>query len=144
MKTRREFLKVSGAITLGSMLLPSCADAGNRKVKNIGLQLYSVRKEMLADPVGTLKKIAAIGYKELESARSDKGNYYGLQAKEIKKIVGDLGMNIRSGHVHVDEAWQQSIATAVEAGQEYLICSSMPTTGQTVENYKKVSELFLK
>jgi len=85
MKTRREFLKVSGAITLGSMLLPSCADAGNLKVKNIGIQLYSVRKEMLADPVGTLKKLARIGYKELESARSDKGNYYGLHPKEIKK-----------------------------------------------------------
>src|SRR5215213_447527 len=132
MKTRREFLKVSGAITLGSMLLPSCADAGNLKVKNIGIQLYSVRKEMLADAVGTLKKLAQIGYKELESARSDKGNFYGLSAKEIKKIAKDLGMNLRSGHVHVDENWQRSVNDAAEAGQEYLVCSSMPSQGQTI------------
>jgi sugar phosphate isomerase/epimerase len=144
MKTRREFIKVSGAITLGSMFLPSCAASGKQNLKNVGIQLYSVRKEMLADPVGTLKKLAAIGYKQLESARSEKGNYDRLQPKEIKKIVSDLGMHLRSGHVHVDEAWQQHIAGAVESGQEYVICSSMPTEGQTVENYQKVAELFSK
>ena len=75
---------------------------------------------MLADAVGTLKQLAKIGYKELESARSEKGNYYGLQPKEIKKIVSDLGMTLRSGHVHVDKDWQRSIDSAAEAGQEYL------------------------
>jgi hypothetical protein len=79
-----------------------------------------VRKEMLADPVGTLKSLAKIGYKELESARSEKGNYYGLQAKEIKKIAGDLGMSVTSGHVHIDKDFQRSIDSAAEAGQSYF------------------------
>ncbi len=142
MKTRRDFFKTAGGLALGALVIPGIAKG--EKVKNIGIQLYSVRKEMLADAVGTLKQLANIGYKELESARSEKGNYYGLQPKEIKKIVSDLGMTLRSGHVHVDKDWQRSIDGAAEAGQGYLICSSLPSKGQTIDNYKKVAETFLK
>lgn len=142
MKTRRDFLKITGGLAAGAMLLPTLATA--KKIKNVGIQLYSVRKEMLADPVGTLKALAKIGYKELESARSEKGNYYGLQPKEIKKIAADLGMSVRSGHVHIDKDFQRSIDYAAEAGQSYLVCSSLPSNGQTVDNYKKVAETFTK
>lgn len=141
-QTRRSFIKTTGTLALGSVLIPSFAQPG--KIKNVGIQLYSVRKEMLADAVGTLKKLAQIGYKELESARSEKGNYYGLTPKEIKKITKDLGMNLRSGHVHVDANWQRSVNDAAEAGQEYLVCSSMPSQGQTIENYQKVADVFSK
>jgi sugar phosphate isomerase/epimerase len=144
MRSRREFIKVSGALTLGSFLLPACKSSTAPKINNVGIQLYSVRKEMLADATGTLRKLAQIGYKQIESARSEKGNYYGLQPKEIKKILGDLGMTLRSGHVHIDEGWQQSIYAAAEAGQEYLICSTMPSEGQTVDNYTKVADTFSK
>ena len=144
MKSRREFIKLSGALAAGSFLLPKCTSSTTSKLNNVGVQLYSVRAEMMADPVGTFKRLAQIGYKEIESARSDKGNYYGLHPKEIKKVLGDLGMTLRSGHVHIDEAWQQSIDAAAEAGQEYLICSTMPSEGQTVENYTKVADTFSK
>lgn len=142
MKTRREFLKASGSVALGSLLLPHLTQAA--KVKNVGIQLYTVRKEMLADAVGTLKQLAKIGYKELESARSEKGNYYGLQPKEIKKITQDLGMTVRSGHVHIDKDWQRSIDAAAEVGQDYLVCSSLPSEGQTVANYQRVADTFSK
>ena len=142
MKTRRDFFRTAGSLTVGALVIPMLAKA--EKVKNIGIQLYSVRKEMLTDAVGTLKQLAKIGYKELESARSEKGNYYGLQPKEIKKIVSDLGMTLRSGHVHVDKDWQRSIDSAAEAGQDYLVCSSLPSKGQTVDNYKSVGETFSK
>jgi sugar phosphate isomerase/epimerase len=142
MKTRRDFFKTAGTLTVGGLIIPRLLKA--EKVKNIGIQLYSVRKEMLTDAVGTLKQLAMIGYRELESARSEKGNYYGLQPKEIKKIVSDLGMTLRSGHVHVDKDWQRSIDSAAEAGQDYLICSSLPSKAQTVDNYKSVAETFSK
>jgi sugar phosphate isomerase/epimerase len=142
MKTRRDFLKASGGLALGMMLVPTLSRA--EKIKNVGIQLYSVRKEMLADAVGTLKQLAKIGYKELESARSEKGNYYGLKPAEIKKIATDLGMTLRSGHTHIDKDWQRSIDSASEAGQAYLVCSSLPSKGQTVDNYKKVADTFSK
>jgi sugar phosphate isomerase/epimerase len=140
MKTRREFLKASGSLALGSLFLPHLSQAAT--VKNVGIQLYSVRKEMLEDAVGTLKKLAKIGYKELESAGSEKGNFYGLKPKEMRKIANDLGMNLRSGHVHINEHWKSSLDMAVEAGQAYVVCSSLPSNGQTVDNYQKVAETF--
>jgi sugar phosphate isomerase/epimerase len=142
MTTRREFLKYSGALAVGSIFVPHLTQAA--KVKNVGIQLYTVRKEMLSDAVGTLKQLAKIGYKELESARSDKGNFYGLQPKEVKKITKDLGMTMRSGHVHIDKNWQKHVESAVEAGQTYLVCSSLPSNGQTISNYQRVADMFSK
>jgi sugar phosphate isomerase/epimerase len=144
MQSRRNFIKLSG-LAAGTLLLPQFAEAASKKkIKNVGVQLYSVRKEMLADAAGTLKQLAKIGYKELESARSQKGNYYGLTPKEIRSITKDLGLTLRSGHVGIDKDWQKSIDAAAEAGQEYLICSSMPSNGQTVSNYEKVADIFSK
>ena len=77
-------------------------------------------------------------------ARSNKGHYYGLTAKEMKQACKDLGMTLSSGHVHIDDKWKQTIEEAAESGQKYLICSTMPTNGQTVDNYKKVAEQFNK
>jgi sugar phosphate isomerase/epimerase len=140
---RSEFLAQAGTLALGSVFLPSFTSAP-KGVKNVGLQLYTFRKEMAADALGTLKQIAAIGIKQIETARSEKGHYYGLAPKEMKKVCADLGMTLRSGHVHIDDNWKQTMDEAAESGQEYLICSTMPTSGQTVSNYRKVAEAFNK
>lgn len=142
MNSRRDFLKKTTVLGLGAWCLPPQLNPS--KQNNVGIQLYSVRKEMLSDAVGTLKQLAKIGYKELESARSEKGNYYGLSAKEIRKVASDLGMKVRSGHVHLDKDWQKAVDQAVEAGQQYLVVSSMPSEGQTIENYQKVADAFSK
>jgi sugar phosphate isomerase/epimerase len=143
MLTRRNFLMSTAAIAAGSVALPSFM-VSSKKVTNIGVQLYTFRNEMAADARGTLAKIAALGIKQIESARSDKGHYYGLTAKEMKKACKDLGMTLSSGHVHLDDKWQHTMEEAAESGQKYLICSSMPTSGQTVDNYKKVAASFNK
>lgn len=51
-------------------------------------------------------------------------------------------MTLTSGHVHLDDKFERTIADAVASGQEYLICSSLPSKGQTVDNYKRVAEKF--
>lgn len=135
---RKEFLKNSTLLVAGTLFLPRF------KVHDVGIQLYTVRKEMLADPTGTLKELARIGFKELESARSEKGNYYGLTPKEIKKICADLGMKLRSGHVHVDKDWKRSLDEAAETGQQYIISSVLPAPGQTPGHYKESAEAFNK
>jgi sugar phosphate isomerase/epimerase len=144
MKSRRSFLKETTLAGAGMIILPGIMKFNNEKprVKGVGVQLYSVRKEMMADAAGTLNKLGQIGYQEIESAQSSKGNYYGLAPKEIKKILKDQGMTLRSGHTHIDTNWQKSIDEAAEAGQEYIICSVLPVPGQTVENYQKSADLF--
>jgi sugar phosphate isomerase/epimerase len=144
MKTRRSFLKEAAFASAGGLILPGFIKFSEEapKLKKVGIQLYSVRNEMMADAVGTLNKLGQIGYQEIESAQSSKGNYYGLAPKEIKKILNDQGMNLRSGHTHIDKNWQQSIDQAAEAGQEYIICSVPPVPGQTVESYNKSADMF--
>jgi sugar phosphate isomerase/epimerase len=140
---RRQFLKDSAVFTAGTVVLPSLTDAPKR-VKNVGLQLYTFRKEMLADPKSTLRLIASLGVRQIESAGSEKGHYYGLTPKEMRDTCADLGMVLRSGHVHIDDKWQQTLEEAATSGQEYLICSTMPTEGQTADNYKSVALTFNK
>ena len=145
MTKRRDFIIKSGTFAAGTILLPSFTSYKNsKKIGDLGVQLYTFRDEMEINPKETLKKIASLGIKQIESAKSDKGLYYGLGPKEMKDICKDLGMTLRSGHVHVDKDWDRTLAEATESGQEYLICSSMPSKGQTVDNYKAVAEIFNK
>ncbi|ULQ52940.1 sugar phosphate isomerase/epimerase family protein [Flavihumibacter fluvii] len=141
MISRRKFLQNNSTIALGAFLLPTM-DFGNDYIKNPGLQLYSVRKEMLEAPIPTLQKLSAMGIKQLESASSNKGHYYGLTPQEIRNIAKDLGMTVRSGHVQLDKNWAKTLEEAAAAGQEYIIVSSLPSEGQTIDNYKKVAEQF--
>jgi len=144
MKSRRSFLKETAFASAGVFIIPGLTRIHESapKLKKVGVQLYSVRKEMMADAAGTLKKLGQIGYQEIESAQSEKGNYYGLEPKEIKKLLKDQGMTLRSGHTHIDKNWQKSIDEAAEAGQEYIICSVLPSPGQTVANYQKSADMF--
>lgn len=143
MYSRRTFLQQTSLLTVGGLMLPSYLP-DPRWSDQPGIQLYTVRKEMLADPTGTLKTLAKLGIKQIESAASEKGFYYGLSPKEMKTVCGDLGMMLRSGHVGLNDKWAQTLDQAAESGQEYLICSSMPSQGQTIDNYKKVAEQFNK
>lgn len=144
MNTRREFLLKSGLFTAGTFLLPSSAFTSTLKAEQYGVQLYSFRDDMAKDAKGTLEKIASLGIKKIESARSGKGHYYGLSPKEMKNACNALGMKLTSGHVALDANFETTMEEAVASGQEYLICSSMPSKGQTVDNYKKVAEAFNK
>ena len=64
-----------------------------------GLQLFTLFNIMDDDVQGSLKKVAAIGYKEVESAFSKKGDYYGMSAKDFSAILTDLGLSWKSHHV---------------------------------------------
>ena len=108
MNSRRKFLQQSAAFALMSLILPNFNDpdsygeglfSPNKKKRPIGLQLYTLGNLMVTDPKGTLQKLAAIGYKELESASSEKGNFYGFAPKELASIIKDLGMHWRSAHI---------------------------------------------
>ena len=103
MTSRRKFLEQSGTLALTGLLFPGISRASSlfewNANKPIGLQLYTLGNLMTTDAKGTLQKLAAIGYKELESAGSQKGNYYGFKPKEFAAMVKDAGMHWRSAHV---------------------------------------------
>ena len=94
--SRRSFLRKSafglGAIAIASPALQSLAAAKYKKL--VAIQLYSVRAEMKADPMGTLTKLAEMGYKYVEHANYINRKFYGWEAKEFKKRLDDLGMKM--------------------------------------------------
>jgi sugar phosphate isomerase/epimerase len=142
MTTRRKFLLQSGALSASTLIMPTFTLYPPKREKNLGVQLYTFRDELEKDVLGTLEQIASIGIKKIESARSSKGHYYGLTPREMKNACADLGMKLVSGHVHLDDHFQKTMDEAAESGQEYLICSSMPSEGQTIDNYLRVAEKF--
>ena len=89
----------------GTMLLPNNIFA-NAKDKNTitGIQLYSVRDDMKKDPAGTLKQLAAMGYKNVEHANYVDRKFYGYSASEFKKVLDDLGLHMPSGHTVMSES----------------------------------------
>jgi sugar phosphate isomerase/epimerase len=103
MTTRRNFLQQAGTLAAAGLLLPRISKAAsfldNKISQPIGLQLYTLGDLMTTDPKGTLQKLAAIGYKEVESAGSAKGNYYGFTPKEFRNLVNSTGMHWRAAHV---------------------------------------------
>jgi len=103
MTNRRIFLQQSGSLALASLLLPGFGRSNpffeTGVQQSVGLQLYTLGNLMTTDAKSTLEKLAAIGYKELESAGSQKGSYYGYTPKEFAAMIKDLGMHWRSAHV---------------------------------------------
>lgn len=96
---------------------------------DLGLQLYSVRESLQQDPAGTLEKIAAIGYKNLEIARvrtTDKGIEHIIgnwSGNEVKRCLDGLGMKMISCHALIDAKtnWDQLIAFNLEIGSKAIV-----------------------
>lgn len=62
-------------------------------MKPISLQMYTLREETKTDFINVLKRVASIGYKGVELA-----GLHGIEPKELKRIVENIGMVISSTH----------------------------------------------
>ena len=101
MYNRRGFLKNSGALAFGGLVLSQTGKFlfNGAPVKNAGLQLFTLFGVIEKDVPGSIKTISAIGYKEIESAFSMKGGFYGLKPKEFAALLKDNGLSWQSHHV---------------------------------------------
>jgi sugar phosphate isomerase/epimerase len=101
MWNRRKFLLTTGAFATGSMLLSKKTFSAffGQESHAIGIQLFTFFPDFEKDVLGNLKKIAAIGYKEVESAFSLLGGFYGKKSTEFASIVNDAGLFWKSHHV---------------------------------------------
>ncbi|WP_347839713.1 sugar phosphate isomerase/epimerase [uncultured Draconibacterium sp.] len=155
MRDRREFLKITtagaaGVIALGTYACqPSNKKAADQAVSKsaamgVGLQLYSIRDAMAADTMGSLKKIADMGYKFVEMAGYANGKFYGMAPAEFKKAVEDLGMKIISSHTMVEaegitmENAKKMADDHAAVGVEYCVQPWVNEPDRNVESYKKM------
>jgi len=111
--------------------------------KPIGLQLYTVRDELQKDVPGTIKKVAAIGYKEVEIY-----DLYGMAPAQFTKLLKDNGLTAVSGHylLNVEETeWEKKVAEAKELGLKYMVHAILdPDQRKSLDDYKRHVDLFNK
>lgn len=169
---RRKFLQSTGTLVLGGLALSGKAGSllSGMAPHPVGLQLFTFFGIIDDDVKGTLTKIAAVGYKEMESAFSKKGGYYGMKPKDFKAMVNDLGMKWKSHHVlgapfkmppgakmpngpdgkpmvippmkNLRDNMQELVDDAAEGGIQYLVCANAPTG--TIEEIKSSIEILNK
>src|ERR1044071_2892616 len=139
---RREFLGrvggVAAAIGLGG--LPRLA---RKKLGPIGIQLYTVRRELAKDVEGTLSKLAAIGYQEVEFAGYPEGS-----AKSLRGILDRLHLTAPSGHVSLQalrSGWDRTLEEAATVGQKYVVVAFISEEERrTSDDWRRVAATFNK
>ena len=131
--SRRDFVIKSGLAVAGTALLSSNLFSKATDKQLMGIQLYSIREDMKANPLGSLGKVAAMGYEHVEHANYVDRKFYGYSAKEFKKILKDLGMEMPSGHTvlnkqHWDSSekdftdeWKYLVEDAATVGQKFVV-----------------------
>jgi len=94
---------------------------GNPLGLPVGLELYTVRKEFLADPKSTLQQVAAIGYGEVELFGFGKNS-----PSEVKQMVEAAGLKVPAGHCSADDLKTDTaplIDKFRQAGLQYMVCA---------------------
>jgi sugar phosphate isomerase/epimerase len=168
--TRKEFVKLASsaalAIPLTSFL--ACTPKKEKQAEESatsqpeekwplysshpGLQLYTLRDAFAKDPSGTLKKIAEIGFKEIELFSPDQLG--------LTKEISDLGMKVVSTHFlsgYVTGMWdavkqfgipkpantvEDIIDSCAKNDVHYMGISILfPDERKTLDDYKRISEM---
>jgi sugar phosphate isomerase/epimerase len=107
--SRRLFLALFGAAPLAF-----ARPAGQRIP--VGLELYSVRDELGKDLMGTVRAVAKIGYEVVEFYSP----YYDWTpdyAKEVRKLLNDLGIRCLSTHNSANALSSEGLGKAIELNQ---------------------------
>jgi sugar phosphate isomerase/epimerase len=116
---RRTFIGTSLAGTFAAAAKPAWA-AASHSIDRVGLQLYTVRDAMKTDFEGTIAKVAATGYKEVEFA-----GYFDHSPKDVRAIIDKNSLAAPSCHVTydvVEKKWPETLEAAKIVGHRYIIC----------------------
>jgi sugar phosphate isomerase/epimerase len=136
MITRRNFIRtLGGAAALATR--PNLGAAGSLAwAKPIGLELYTVRDMFAKDRAGTLKQVAATGYKELKI-----GPY--ISAAEILPMLRADGLTLPSVYFDAPksiEDWKKTIEAANGYGVRYMVVGDNPRLDG--DAWKRRADLF--
>ena len=158
---RRTFISSSLAATLSAAAKPAWAAASltyaqanpenpTHKIDHIGLQLYTVRAAMKTDFEGTIAKVAATGYQEVEFAgilKPDQG-YYGRSPQNVRALLDKNGLVAPSCHADyavVENKWPEAMEAAKIVGHSYIICPWIDEKQRAEPGgWKRAADLFNK
>jgi len=113
------------------------------QIEKVGVQLYTVRDAMRKDFEGTIAKVAAAGYKEVEFA-----GYFHHKPADIRALLDTNGLTATSCHVDytaVQKLWPETLDAAHTIGHTFIICPGIDEKARkTADGWKGVVETFNK
>jgi sugar phosphate isomerase/epimerase len=134
--TRRTFLAASATLPFAFRSL-----AADNSIP-VGLELYSVREALKKDPDGTVRAVAQMGYQAVEFY-APYFDWTHAQAKQMRKLMDDLGIHCYSTHNDEDYFTAAKIDHARDLnlilGTKYLVQAwSDPKTN--LDDYKALAD----
>jgi sugar phosphate isomerase/epimerase len=146
MPTRRDFIKQSSLFTAGFLINK---EEWFKEPKKIGLQLYTLRNEMGKDAKGTLAKVAAQGYKTVETFGYGNGKWFGMNATELLATLKANGLTTPSGHTFPasiflqngwEDKWKAAVEDAKKINQQFIVIPWLEEQYRnSADNYKKIA-----
>lgn len=139
MLTRRGFLErtLQGVVAGATVGVSELWGAGQLAwSKPIGLEMYTVRELFAKDPAGTLKKVAAVGYQEVEIGP-------GVKPADLTQDLRAAGLTAPSGYLDVPktvEQWKKTLDQAHAYGLRYAAVGDNPHLD--AETWKRRADLF--
>ena len=154
--SRRDFLGRT-AIGMGAAVLAPRFSFSSEMKKTlkpkkmlIGFQTWTIRESLVKDFHGTLKKMAGMGYQDLEMCSPPGYQFAGFaplmkySAKEMKQIINDAGLVCTSAHYTFPELknnLDERVAYALEVGQKQMILSSFGLPSKaTLDDWLKAAD----
>ncbi|MDQ1095641.1 MULTISPECIES: sugar phosphate isomerase/epimerase family protein [Chryseobacterium] len=147
---RKDFIRLS---SLGLLGLYSCGMTYKKNYHQngtLGIQLYTVRDALTADPEKALEKLAEMGFTDLEIYGYN-GTFFGRTGNEFRSILKNTGQRVVSSHhttgmAHPDQGtllhgWEKAVEDMQDIGAEYMVCSYLFPEERTSENYHKLPDL---
>jgi sugar phosphate isomerase/epimerase len=116
---RRSFLGRMGAGLAAASMSSVRAFAQQHRIERLGMQLYTVRDAMAKDFDGTLAKVAALGYKEVEFA-----GYFDKSPQDVKASLGRHGLTSPSTHIGYDllgDKFQKVVEDSTIIGHKFIV-----------------------
>jgi len=137
--SRRSFLALSAALPWA---FRGVAFSAATLSIPVGLELYSVREALKQDPQGTIRAVAQMGYQAVEFY-SPYFEWTDAQAKDMRKLLDDLGIRCYSTHNNAEYLTANNIERARDLnlilGCKYVVLAwTDPKTG--LDGWKAVAD----
>lgn len=135
--SRRKFL-ANSALLSAAVSTPLASLAQGRRVENAGLQLYTLRNEMARNFEGTLARVAALGYKEMEFA-----GYFNRTPAVVRQILDRYGLTSPAAHIQLQalrDDLDGEIERAAILGQKYIVVPILPADQRSIADYQRAAD----
>jgi sugar phosphate isomerase/epimerase len=137
---RRAFLAMlSGSLIATAVGARAYGMPPARRLDRIGVQLYTIRDALTADLDGSLARVAAIGYREVELA-----GYRSHTVAEFKAALDRHGLAAPSTHIameRVRDELPRVLDEAHQLGHKFVVCPNIADEKAGLDGYRQAADV---